>query len=94
MLEKLKQLQCEADSIRAELGIVPPGTVTYLAPLNSLSDKTIAIESDGYGGATLMLAEGNYPFDFLTAFEQWFPSEEEASIAAERLQKRGRILEM
>lgn len=82
---RLKQLQTEVDAIRGELGISPPKSVVYLSPLNVTDDKSVVVEADGFGGATVSLVEGNYPIDFVSHYEKEFASEDAAVEAAEKV---------
>jgi len=84
-LAELQSLQARADAIRRELQFSLPGEVTYLAPLDVTSDDTVVVETDGFGGATTSVVEGNYPVDYIIKFERSFPSESEAESAAEEL---------
>jgi len=81
-LADLRNLQAKADAIREELGIRPPGSVTFLADRDAADDDLVVVEADGFGGATTMVVEGNYPVDYVTKFEKSFPSEHEAEAAA------------
>ena len=81
-LARLKQLQTEAEAIRNELGISPPGAVIYQAYLNPVDDEVVVVEADGFGGATLKVVEGNYPIDYNTSFERVFEGERDAQEAA------------
>ncbi len=82
-LIELRNLQSKADAIRRELGISPPGTVTFLTPGAAGSEDALIVQADGFGGATMSLIEGNYPLDYVTKFEKAFPTEEDAESAAE-----------
>ena len=82
---RLKQLQTEVDAIRRELGISPPNSVLYLSPLKVADDKTVVVQSDGLGAATVSIVEGNYPIDYFAHFEKEFPSEAAAVEAAQKL---------
>jgi len=53
--------------------------------LDVCSDDMVVVESDGFGGATTSVIAGNYPLDYVTKFERFFPSESEAESAAEKL---------
>lgn len=88
-LSELRRLQRRADAVRKELGISPPGTVTFLAPRDRLSDDIVVVEADGLGAATTRLVEGNYPVDYLIKFERSFPSEQEAEAAAKNVAFNG-----
>lgn len=84
-LERLRQLQEEADSIRGELGISPPKAVLYYAPRFPLNEEIVVVEADGFGGAITSIVDGNYPIDFVTNFEKHFETEEAAVNAATQL---------
>ena len=86
-IAELRNLQAKADLIRQELGISSPGKVTFLA--ESGAAGPIVVEADGFGGATTSIIEGNYPLDYITKFERFFPSEEEAAAAAEEVAFQG-----
>jgi len=88
-LAELRNLQARADAIRAELDFSPPGKVTFWAPLKLSPDDTVVVEADGLGGAATSVVEGNYPIDYLTKFEKYFPSEKDAEAAAEELSFHG-----
>ncbi|MDF0665067.1 MAG: hypothetical protein P0119_03220 [Nitrospira sp.] len=84
-LRRVRRLQKEIDSIRRQLGLSSPGAVVYSSPLRSLEDEVVVVEADGMGGATTCIIEGNYPIDFITKYEERFPSEEKAVRKAESL---------
>jgi len=84
-LPELRGLQRRVDTLRKELGISPPGTVTFLAFRDGVGDDMVVVEADGLGGATTSVVEGNYPVDHLIKFERSFPSEHEAEAAAEEV---------
>src|SRR5438046_2517538 len=88
-ITELRSLQSKADAIRRDLGISPPGTVTFLAPRGTGSDEEVLVQADGFGGATTCTVQGNYPVDYVTKFERFFPSEEGAEAAAEELNLQG-----
>jgi len=81
----LRLLQQEADDIREELGISRPGAVHFRADLDPFNDDVAIVEANGFGGATTMIVEGNYPVDFLIKFERRFPTEEQAIAAADEV---------
>ena len=70
-------------SLRSKFEISPPGTVLYSAFLSSLDDEMLLVEADGFGGATMNIVAGNYPFDFITQFAKFFDTESAAVAAAE-----------
>ena len=82
---ELRKLQSRADAIRRDVGISPPGTLTFIAPSALGSHDVLIVEADGFGGATTSLVEGNYPLDYLTKFEKTFPTEKDAESAAEAM---------
>ena len=88
-LAELRNLQARADAIREELEFSPPGKVTFMAAVKHSPDDAVVVETDGFGGATTSVVEGNYPIDYLTSFEKYFPSEKDAEAAAEELSFHG-----
>ncbi len=82
-INTLRRIHEEADKIRKQLDISPPGEVLYRAELDLIQDKIVLVEADGFGGATTKVVEGNYPVDYFTKFEKAFATEEEAITAAE-----------
>ncbi len=84
-LNKLRRLQGDADVIRQELGISAPGEITYQAEMDVISGDTVLVKADGFGGATTRIVQGNYPVDYTTKFEKFFPTESDAENAAEEL---------
>lgn len=81
----LRRLQKRIDTIREELGIGAPGEVLYMAELDPMSDRTVVVEGDGFGGATTMVVEGDYPLDYLTHAEKAFASEKRATDVADEI---------
>ena len=88
-IAELRNLQSKSDAIRHDLGISPPGTVTFVARKGPSSDDVVVVQADGFGGATASIVEGNYPVDYVTKFEKSFPSEKDAEAAAEELSFQG-----
>ena len=88
-LRELRSLQRRVDTVREDLGISPPGTVTFLAPRDGVSDDVVVVEADGFGGATTSVVAGNYLVDHLIIFERSFSSEHEAQAAAEAIAFNG-----
>lgn len=84
-LKKLAALEEEAKQIRTDLGISQPREVIYQASEDLWSDNEVIVEADGYGGATLLVVEGNYPIDYVAKRQQRYVSENEACDEAERL---------
>jgi hypothetical protein len=84
-ITRLRELQQEADSIRTELGVSPPGRILYLAAPNVLSNEIIVVEADGFGGATTRVAEGHFPVDYYAKYERVLETERAAEEAAEQI---------
>ena len=84
-ITKLRQLQTQIDGIRKQLRVGAPGAVLYEAPVCALSDETVVVEADGFGGATAMVVEGNYPIDYAPLYERTFKTESAACNAAKRI---------
>ncbi|HYT60913.1 MAG TPA: hypothetical protein VEL06_12125 [Haliangiales bacterium] len=49
------------------------------------SDEDIIVEADGFGGATLLVVEGNYPISYSIKRQRRFTREDEACEAAEAM---------
>jgi len=88
-LTELRSLQANADAIREQLGIRPPGAITFLARRDATDDDLVVVEADGFGRATTSVVEGHYPLDCVTKFEKSFPREQEAEAAAEAVAFNG-----
>ena len=56
-----------------------------MTPLSLSSDGMVIVEADGFGGATISVVEGNYPIDYITKVEKFFPSQKDAEAAAEAI---------
>ncbi len=82
-LAELRSLQARADAIREELEFSPPGKIVFLAHLDVSTDNTLLVEADRFGGATASVVEGNYPVDYVTKFERFFPNNTRLSIQHE-----------
>ena len=92
-IQNLRRIQQEADALRRELGISPPSAVVYMATANATTDEAIVVEADGFGGATTLVVEGNYPLDYCTKGERAFETEAEAVNAAEQIVLRSAPVE-
>jgi hypothetical protein len=88
-LAVLRNLDAEAEAIRKELAISQPGMVIFSAQWDAGDDESVIVEADGFGGATTRIVAGNYPVDFISKFDKFFISEEEAIAAAERVAFEG-----
>ena len=84
LLQRLQQLETDTESLRKQLGVSRRCEMLFQAPQSMWSDADVVVEADGFGGAKLMVVEGNYPADYMIHKEQWFDSEEEACEVAER----------
>ena len=84
-INRLRELAQKAERIRTAVGISKAGEVLFKAPESLWSENDVVVEADGFGGAKLLIVEGNYPIDYLIKSEQKFSSEEKACEAAERL---------
>ncbi len=80
---KLKNLQAEAERLREKLDLSAPGAIIYKAPWFDLGDEIVVVEADGFGGATTMIINGNYPLDYCTLYEGKFRTEGAACRTAE-----------
>jgi hypothetical protein len=86
-IEGLGNLQAQADAIRNDLGISPPGFILYQSWLNAVDGEMVIVEADGVGHATLNVVEGDYPIDYFTTFAKTFETEEGAEKAAHSIVK-------
>jgi hypothetical protein len=84
-LADLRNLETKAAAVRKELAISPPGMVIFSAQWDAGDDESVIVEADGSGGAITRIVAGNYPVDFISKFDKFFISEEEAIAAAERV---------
>jgi hypothetical protein len=87
-LKRLHQLENRIEGLRLKLGISARGELLFQAPRSVWSATDVVVEADGEGGAKLLIVEGNYPADYLTYKEQFFPTEDEACEAAESMISR------
>ena len=86
-LQRLRKLEQQCRSIRKRLGISNPGEVIFQAPQGPWSDNEIVVEADGFGGAKLLLIEGNYPIDYSIKSERDFRGEDAACESAEEMEQ-------
>ena len=77
----LKLLDEEAQQLRTELKISKSEEVIFQG---DTPEGLVVVEADGYGGATVMEVEGNYPIDFIRKRDQVCATEEEAEALAEK----------
>ena len=84
-IDRLQQVQEEADMLREELGASRPGEVLYQAYCDAVDEDLIVVEAVGFGRATTRIVEGNYPVDYFTKFERLFQTEREAETAADEI---------
>ena len=81
------RLQEELDGLRRRFGISERGCVLYRAHASYADDNVIIVEADGFGGADLLVIEGNYPVDYFTQEDREFATESAAVKAAEELRQ-------
>src|ERR1044072_2220373 len=84
-IKRLRELEQESKTLRKTLGISRPDEVIFQASQDDWSDDEVIVEADGFGGATLLIVEGNYPIDYLVKSRREFTSEEQACEAATQL---------
>jgi hypothetical protein len=82
---QIYQLENKIAVLRQQLGVSARGEMLFQAPRSMWSATDVVVESDGAGGAKLLIVEGNYPADYMTHKEQCFRTEDDACEAAERL---------
>jgi hypothetical protein len=80
-IKRLHELEEEAAAIRRELKISEPGAVLYQRTLDI--DRELLVIADGMGGATLLVIDGDYPNNCNYDIERGYPTEAEATAAAE-----------
>ena len=66
-LDQLRALDHAATKLRDQLGVSGIGEVIWRA--RDL-ESDMLVEADGYGGAKIVVVEGNYPLDYLVIREQ------------------------
>ena len=93
-LKELRRLQAQIEALRRDLKISSPGTVLYRSSLLVTNNDSVIVEADGFGGATTSIVEGNYPVDYITKVEKWFPSEDLAVDAADEIVEGKRRLDV
>lgn len=79
--EQLKAIDEKARMLRKELGFSDPGQVLFVADID-FNDR-IVVEADGYGGASILQVQGNWPVEFFKLREKRFSTEREAEEAAD-----------
>ena len=87
-MENLRKLHARSQQIRERLAISRPGETVYQAPESRWSDNDVVVEANGFGGAKLLIVEGNYPIDYSIKTERIFESEETACEAADKIASR------
>src|SRR5258708_30024750 len=87
-MENLRKLDARSQQIRERLGISHPGEIVYQAPESRWSDNDVVVEANGFGGARLLIVEGNYPIDYLIKCERLFETESTACEAADKIAAR------
>ncbi len=84
-LNRLCDLENKIALLRQRIGVSARGETIFHAPRSMWSATDAVVESDGIGGAKLLIVEGNYPSDYITHKEQSFRTEDAACEAAEQL---------
>jgi hypothetical protein len=84
-LMRLRSIEQHLRDIREQLHISDRGEIVFRSILGGSLEKEVIVESDGFGGATLLVVQGNYPVDYETSSEKLFSTEHEACKAAEQL---------
>jgi hypothetical protein len=79
-LDRLRRLDEETATLQKELGLSSPGEVVWQADVDFR--RLLVVVADGYGRASLLEVEGNYPVDYLLHEQLDFDSEEAACAAA------------
>jgi hypothetical protein len=87
-LEAIASLQEKLDSLRRRLGVADRGVILYRSEVSYADAEFIVVEANGFGGATMRRAEGDYPTDFMTLEELEFAIEFDAVRAAENLRQK------
>jgi hypothetical protein len=85
LIRVLEELQRTSDGIRRQLGIHARNEVISQYDVYATSDEKVIVTADGFGGATVLRVEGNYPVDYLMKNRRKFPHEEAACIFADKL---------
>jgi len=88
-IKRLIELEREIETLRTQLGISARGETIFQAPRSMWSSEEVIVVANGYGSATLLVVEGNYPVDYHVNREETFATEDEACYAAERHSWRG-----
>ncbi len=84
-LKRLRSIELESEKLRKQLGCSRAGEVVFQATRSMWSDEDIIVEADGFGGATLLVVEGNYPISYSIKRQRRFTREDEACEAAEAM---------
>lgn len=84
-LNHLNKLENQIAVLRQQLVVSARGEMIFQAPRSMWSATDVVVEADGFGGAKLLIVEGNYPADYTTHKQQFFHTEDEACEAAEHL---------
>ncbi|MDB6095553.1 MAG: hypothetical protein JWM32_3115 [Verrucomicrobia bacterium] len=82
-LNQLRFHEDRSSTLRAKLGIRPPGDI--IAKYWVTDDKDLIVVADGDGAATVEEIEGNYPVDYHINHSREFATEKEAYDFAYRL---------
>ncbi len=81
----IEVLETQLAAIRTRLDISPPRTVLFQEGLSYADTEIVIVEADGFGGALLLVVDGNYPLDFVVSRQRDFSTESEALEFADEL---------
>ena len=87
LITEIEMLESCTELLRKTIGVSKRGEILFHAPISMWSERDIAVEADGEGGALLLVVEGNYPDDYATHSERRFQYEGDACEAAQRMMK-------
>jgi hypothetical protein len=85
LLEVLEELQKTSDAIRRQLKIHARNEIISQYHVFATTDGLLIVVADGFGSATVLQVEGNYPIDYSVKASRKFPREESACIFADKL---------
>ena len=84
-LQIIEKLEAYAEAVWKNYGVPKKGEVLLHTAISMWSENDVAIESDGQGGAVLMIVEGNYPTDFIVHKTEKYHDTEDAFLEADKL---------
>jgi hypothetical protein len=75
IISVLEELQKTSDTIRRQLRIHARNEIISQYEIYATSDEKLIVTADGFGGATVLWVEGNYPIDYNVKNCRKFPQE-------------------